>query len=67
MKAKEEKLVEEKEVELCAVSKEFVVKQINKLIEENQNAFNEYFYWINVLNSKVNIISQEEINDKYAE
>jgi len=65
---KEKKTVDEvKEVELCAVSKEFVVKQINKLIESNQEVFQEYFYWANVLNTKVSMIGQEESNDKFAE
>jgi len=67
MKAKEENVIEQKEIELCAVSKEFVIKQINKLVGSNQDVFNEYFAWAQILNSKVSMISQEETNDKYAE
>lgn len=70
MKAKKEEVElvnEEKAVELCAISKEFAIKQVNKLVNEHTEVFSEYFYWANVINSQVNVVEKEDLDDKYAE
>ena len=59
-----EESVKEEKVELCAISREFAIKQINKLVKENQEVFEEYFYWANVLNSPVNVVKIEGDENK---
>ena len=57
-------LVEKEEVkktpELCAVPKEFVIDKLNALYKEHKDIFDEHNMWIQVLNSQVNVVNQEE-------
>lgn len=61
----EEKNQEKKE--LFAVSKEFATKKLKELVEkpENKVILDEYFAWINVLNTPVTITDvPEDVEDK---
>lgn len=55
---------EKKVMELCALPKEFIINQINKLVEANKEAFETYDYLIKALNSPVQTIPTEEIKEE---
>jgi hypothetical protein len=56
------KASEEKEVkpEICAIPKEIAIKKINALVEANKEIFEEYFTWVNVINSPVSVVDTQE-------
>lgn len=55
--------------ELVAMSKEFASKKLKELVEkpENKAILDEYFTWVNVLNSPVNIVDVPEEDTKTKE
>ena len=49
--------VETKQLELCAIPKDFIREKIETLIKENEQVFKEYFLLVEVYNTQVNIPS----------
>ena len=47
---------------LCAISKEFANTKLQELVNnpEKKAILDEYFTWVNVLNSTVNVVDGEE-------
>jgi len=57
---------EEKQLELCAISKEVAVERLNKLVEKHQDIFDEYNMWISVINSPIKMVDTEESTSEVA-
>ena len=51
---------EESKQELCAIPKEYAERQLKKLIESNQEVFDEYIMWQNVIKSQVSVSSEDK-------
>jgi len=51
---------EESKQELCAIPKEYAERQLKKLIENNQEVFDEYIMWQNVIKSQVSVASEDK-------
>jgi hypothetical protein len=49
--------------EFCAISKEQATKNVEKLIKANQEIFDEYFLWVDVLQTKVNFVTEEPTDE----
>ena len=62
---------EKKEVkkELCAITKEFAGKQLEIIVSDpaKKAILDEYFTWINVLNSPVNIVTDPVADENPAD
>lgn len=48
-------VVETKQLELCAIPKDFIREKIEALIKANEPIFKEYFLLVEVYNTQVNI------------
>lgn len=63
MSKKEEKLGRAVE-EFCVVSKDVAVKRMELLLEKYKEVFDEYNMWYSIINSPVNLVSEEDLITK---
>ena len=47
--------------EFCVVNKEVAIARLNYLLEKYKDVFEEYNMWVNIINSQVNLIKEDNL------